>query len=120
MLYVLKLEQVARTLDHEGCESCFAFGGAFASAEIGHGVVENIFRVFGASATRRSIERVNGLTIVRGDNSARFLDRSGRHRMFAGQSAINLRARRWQQVIPFSRELSPVSELVGAGRDCLG
>src|SRR6185369_14216979 len=81
--------------------------------------VEDLFRIFRATTTRRRVERVDRFAIVSGDQAARFVDRACREWVFRSESAIHLRARGGQNVETLRHELSAIPERVCASSDRL-
>src|SRR5262249_40056475 len=119
LFLVFDLKQLARTLNSEWPEGGFAFKGTFSTAKIRHRLVENILGVFGAAAAGRSVKCVDWFAIVGCYDSSCFIDGARRQARLARQTAINLRARRRQQIESFRSELSAIPDGVGARGDGL-
>ena len=58
--------------------------------QIGQLFLKNIFRRLGFPAARRTIQRVDGLSIVRGDDAPGFTNGLRRQWIFGSESHINL------------------------------
>src|SRR5437763_4803207 len=80
--------RLARGLYNERRESgarLFDSLRAFAPAQVGHRrATENLFGVLRAPAASRSVERIDWLAIVGGDDAARLRDGARRQRLLSG------------------------------------
>src|SRR5258707_15055747 len=91
-----------------------------AAAQVGDRVGENLLGIFSATATGRSVKRVDWLTLISRDHAARLVDGARGQRSFARQAAVNLRSRGGQQIKTFGSKLAAVLEGVSARGDGLG
>ena len=67
------------------------FERTFHAAQVRFVKLENVFRVFGSSAARRCVERVDRFALIGGDNSFCFQNGSRAHSGFGGNAFVNLR-----------------------------
>ena len=88
--------------------------------EVGDFFLENVFRRFGPSATRRRVERIDRLIVVHRDDASGFVDGARGHRILSAGALVNLAGIAVADVVPFASVLAHVLHGVSSRGNRLG
>ena len=89
--------------------------------QVRHGLAKNVLGVLGPSAASRTVEGVDRLAVVCGDQAARFANGLGRQLVFGVETTVDLALVRRANVVASIGKLTEISQNVGpcGNRLCL-